>query len=113
MEFCEFLLPTTAQILNLVQEETQGREDDLAETMAHLAIGINYWRLKRCGFGLLGWSSRSSYSTKDDAKAENEIKQMQADLDNFRYIEENKDEIAGLAAVVKRSSFNHVAVQQV
>lgn len=64
LQRCLFILPhpgwTPPQAGGILE-----RENDMAGYMAHLVLGINFARLRRCAWMLLGWSSRSALFLTD------------------------------------------------
>lgn len=73
LEFCEVILPTLDQLKSLAPEQVQGRQGELSLLMAHSALAINFSRLRRCAWFLLGWSSRSALFTEDSPAAQPEV----------------------------------------
>lgn len=59
LERCQFVLPHPGWKAPDNPGVLQ-REDDMAKYMAHLVLGINFARLRRCAWMLLGWSARSA-----------------------------------------------------
>lgn len=58
LQRCQFILPHPNWVAPA--EGVIQREDDMAKHMAHLVMGIDFARIRRCAWMLLGWSSRSS-----------------------------------------------------
>ena len=113
LHFCDFVLPTADQLANLPREELQAREDEMATLMAHSVLCINSHRLRRCSWLLLGWSARSSLFTENTEEAKHEVRQLQIDHENFEHLRQIQNAEIGIASLVKRSCFQHRAVQQI
>ncbi|CAK0789936.1 unnamed protein product, partial [Prorocentrum cordatum] len=113
MPECGFTVATEASIANISSDQVVAEEDEIAAMLAHSAIGINFHRLKRMSWMLVGWNSRSARFVRDDAVAKEDLALLRKDFENFERLQTLVGTVRGIKEVVERSSFNDVSVQQV
>lgn len=111
--FCEFALPPAESAQTMNPEEVTGREGELARTMAHLALGVNWHRIKRCTWMLLGASPRSCLMLLQDDRAQQEIQRLRRDWSNYKHLQSVATNTLGAEALLKWSPFNMWSVRQV
>lgn len=88
------------------------REDDMAQRMVHLVMGVTYMRLKRCSPMLFGWGSRSSLFLLGGEEAQRELDLFLRDFECYQRFKQEAGQFGGLREVVERSALGHVANQQ-
>eukprot|EP00959_Pyramimonas_sp_CCMP1952_P246816 5158680-Pyramimonas_sp.AAC.1 len=112
MSECGFTIATEASVANISSDQVIAEEDEIAAMLAHSAIGINFHRLKRMAWMLVGWNSRSARFVRDDAVAKDDLALLRKDFENFERLQTLVGTVPGIKEVVERSSFNDVSVQQ-
>ena len=103
LQACDFIFPIGDVMTVLKPEEHQHREDEMMSRLAHACCGINGARLKRCGWMLLGWGSRSCFFTENDARGRAEVSRMQEEWRVWRAVQEKQITIEGLAEWIRRN----------
>lgn len=74
LKMCQFALPHRGLPVHNNDEGGVQRENDMSAHMAHLVLGINFARLRRCAWMLLGWSARSALFLLDSrARSHNQL----------------------------------------
>jgi hypothetical protein len=113
LEYCEFVIPNADQMANLQREEVEPEENQMARVFGHLIVAMNFHRLKRCGWLICGWSSRSAFFIEDSARARQEVVAMREDYNNFVELQGMVDDIKGIGPMVAQSPWNTMAQLQV
>ena len=87
------------------------QQDGLADNMGPLALAVAAARLRRHLWMLRGWPSLALVLLELGQVGDEAIALFGTDLDLFRAAQAHSH-VPGARAVARRSSFNHIAVQQ-